>query len=138
VLPPDVLSKTPVDFTRSVGVVMGYRRNTNPQQIYPDYNGIANIEIRELDRLEIHLPYEISEIYGYMVVGRRLRPLPIGATLDKKNNIFYWQLGPGFIGEYLFIFIEKGKNGGINRENIKVKIVPKFTEDGKNNFFNSL
>jgi hypothetical protein len=93
------------------------------------FDGIINIEIKELERVEINLPgpggapqaiwYE-----GYLVVGDRLRELPIGSTLDKERGVFYWQPGPGFIGEYRIVFIEKDNDGQLTRKNIVVNIKP--------------
>jgi len=60
--------------------------------------------------------------YGYQVVGSQLRPLPIGSTLDREKGIFYWQPGPGFIGEYRLVFIEKGENMEMKKKNIIIKI----------------
>ena len=49
-----------------------------------------SIEVEELDRIELDLGAISSD------------SLPIGSTL--KNGVFYWQLGPGFLGEYEFRF----------------------------------
>ena len=82
------------------------------------------IEIKELERVEINLSNErVSE--GHLVVGDQLRELPIGSTLDRDNGIFYWQPGPGFIGEYHFVFIEKNGFGQVVRKDIVVNIKPK-------------
>jgi len=43
---------------------------------------------------------------AYLVVGDDLRPLPIGSTFDTGRGILYWQPGPGFIGEYVFVFLD--------------------------------
>ncbi len=61
------------------------------------------IELQELDRLEIHLPGG-SQWTAAMRVGDELRPLPIGSTFDAEGGIFYWQLGPVFLGEYQLEF----------------------------------
>ncbi len=53
-------------------------------------------------------------------------PLPIGSTLDRSKGIFYWQPGPGFIGEYAFVFIETTGSGWRSKKNILIKIVPRF------------
>jgi len=37
--------------------------------------------------------------------------LPIGSTFDAEGGIFYWQLGPGFLGEYTLEF--RAEDGGI-------------------------
>jgi hypothetical protein len=47
--------------------------------------------------------------------------------MDTERGVFYWQPGPGFIGEFHFVFIEIGKNGTMNRKDIIARIVPKFT-----------
>jgi Leucine-rich repeat (LRR) protein len=82
------------------------------------------VEIKELERVEINLS-DNGVIEGYSVVGDGLRDLPIGSTLDKENSIFYWQPGPGFIGKYRFIFIEKDNEGQFIPKNIVVNIKPK-------------
>lgn len=45
---------------------------------------------------------------GFQVIGDRLRSLPVGSWLDSEKCIFYWQPGPGFLGNYRLVFI--GKN----------------------------
>jgi hypothetical protein len=54
-----------------------------------------------------------------------LSPLPIGSTLDKDGGVFYWQPGPGFVGEYRFVFVAKDDQGRSTRKNIVVNIEPK-------------
>jgi hypothetical protein len=89
------------------------------------------IEIKELERLEIHIPEgtrglaPLSRYTGYHVVGPQLRPLPIGSYLDTERGIFYWQPGVGYLGEYRLVFIERGNAGGIKRT-LLVKINPKY------------
>ncbi|HEY6393674.1 MAG TPA: SBBP repeat-containing protein, partial [Bryobacteraceae bacterium] len=52
------------------------------------------IEIEEVGQLEIPL----GATTGYQLVNGEHRPLPIGSSM--KNGVFYWQPGPGFLGEY--------------------------------------
>jgi Leucine-rich repeat (LRR) protein len=87
-----------------------------------DEGDADHIEIKELER--IHLPVA-NTLKGYLVVGGQLRDLPIGSTLDSARGIFYWQPGPGFVGEYRFVFIVKGANGQYTKKNIVVNIKPK-------------
>ncbi|HLP60506.1 MAG TPA: hypothetical protein VK186_16820, partial [Candidatus Deferrimicrobium sp.] len=95
----------------AVTVTKGYREDVLPQRIYPGKNGIITIEIRELERLVIHFPAS--------VINRSL--LPIGSTLDSKKGIFYWQPGPGFIGNYEFVFTN---NKGKHTNQININILP--------------
>lgn len=53
------------------------------------------VEADELDRIELHVGASASA-----------EPLPIGSTL--KGGVFYWQLGPGFLGDYQLLFTRPG------------------------------
>jgi hypothetical protein len=64
---------------------------------------LAPIEIPELDHLEIYLAAGQAWTAG-LRVGEELRELPVGSTFDAEGGIFYWQLGPGFLGEYTLEF----------------------------------
>jgi len=67
---------------------------------------------------------------GYLKVGEELRPLPIGSYLDERKGIFYWLPGPGFLGEYNFIFIDENKE--VARD-VKIIIKPKTFREFNNN-----
>jgi hypothetical protein len=105
-----------IDYSAPVSVKKGYR-DTKPQTIYPNDNGDIYIEIKELQRLEIHFPDTGKSTLN-------LSSLPIGSTLDRERGVFYWQPGPGFIGEYPLIFIRKGKNNEMTKKTIIIKIKP--------------
>ncbi|MBL0159253.1 MAG: hypothetical protein IPP47_19405 [Bryobacterales bacterium] len=64
------------------------------------------ITVAELERLELHLPAmaEGANWSAALRVGDELRTLPIGSTCDAEACIFYWQLGPGFLGEFVLEF----------------------------------
>ncbi len=118
------LSDIPVRFAEPVYITKGFTPGTVPKVIVPDENGVINIEIRELERIAVLLfdnKSADSKIIGCLKVGDRLRALPIGSTLDTRNAIFYWQPGPGFLGEYNLIFIETERN---ELKKINVKILP--------------
>ncbi|HLP46300.1 MAG TPA: leucine-rich repeat domain-containing protein [Candidatus Kapabacteria bacterium] len=92
--------------------------------------GEIYIELQELERVEIKLSGErvapqAIRVDGYLVVSDQLRALPIGSTLDKDRGVFYWQPGPGFVGEYRFVFIGKNYSGQYTKKNIVVNIKPK-------------
>jgi hypothetical protein len=65
------------------------------------------IEVEELDRIELDLGATSSE------------PLPVGSTL--KDGVFYWQLGPGFLGDYEFRFTRLNGTSAL----VSVKVRPK-------------
>ncbi|MDQ1353539.1 MAG: hypothetical protein QG657_3845 [Acidobacteriota bacterium] len=110
-----------------VGVIKGYTDGdeVEPQRVYPNEQGMIPVEIRELERIELHFKPD-SQLFGYLKVGEQLRALPIGSSLDPGKGIFYWQVGPGFVGEYCLVFVETGSNGDMTGKNILVSIVPKF------------
>jgi hypothetical protein len=98
-------------------------------QVYE--NGLINIEIKELERVEFRFEgtmglAPLSTYTGFLVIDDCLRPLPIGSTLDTNRGIFTWQPGPGFYGTYEFVFI---KTDGSERRKIRVrvKILPKYS-----------
>jgi hypothetical protein len=87
-----------------------------------DESDVNTIEIKELERIQLQVAGRRAPVEGYLVVGDQLRDLPIGSTLDKESGVFYWQPGPGFIGEYRFVFIGKDDNGQYTKKNIIVQI----------------
>jgi hypothetical protein len=144
------ITKMPVEYTEPVTLKKGYNPNIEPETVYPDEEGNITIEIKELERIVIHLneiqtevevKAEVAEtglkhskfkiqnsnfFSGYLLAGQQLWPLPIGSTMDSEKGIFYWLPGPGFIGEYRFVFVKKGADGVMNKKLVKIKIVSKF------------
>jgi len=101
--------------------------NAEPLVVYPDDEGIITIKIKELERLEIHFFEPTLNVEPRTL---NISRLPIGAALDRERGIFYWQPGPGFIGEYRFVFIKKEENSEMARININVKIKSLFVKPG--------
>jgi len=131
------LSQIPVDNSAAVRVKRGFTEDIEPEVVFADETGMNMINIKEVDRLQIYLTNRFDDnstaeslnsnsFWGYLEVNNRLEALPVGSTLDTQRGIFYWQPGPGFIGEYCFVFIEKEKNTDISRKNIVVKILPRL------------
>jgi hypothetical protein len=54
------------------------------------------VEVEQLERIELHLPPGVRR--GCLVAGDDCSELPAGSTLD--GNVFYWQIGAPFLGEY--------------------------------------
>jgi hypothetical protein len=119
------LKEFPLDYSLPIGVKKGYRKNAETVELFSNENENTNITIKELGRVEIHIANLLA---GYMKVGNQLNPLPIGSTLDTQRDIFYWQLGPGFIGKYHLVFILKDQDGNMIRKSLIVNIVSKFSK----------
>jgi hypothetical protein len=110
---------SPDSNSEPIEIVKGYKRDVEPETIYPDKKGNILLEIKELQRIEIHFFHSTLNI----------SPLPIGSTLDAKRGVFYWQPGPGFTGEYQFVFFIKQENGAlIQHSNKKGKVLSILTK----------
>jgi len=116
-------SNLPFNYFEPIKIEKGYGKNIKTRIIYPDDKGPAIIKIRELERVVIH----ISNLEtGYLIVGNKIDPLPLGSTLDTKNGTFNWIPGPGFYGNYMIVFVAKDQDGELSKKEIFVNIVPKF------------
>jgi hypothetical protein len=100
-----VESREPITLGRGYGEL--------PRIVYPDTGGTRTVELRSGDRMELRTPR--GYLTASQVVGGERRPIPIGATWDTANGIFYWQPAPGFLGRYRLVF----SNG---REQITVRV----------------
>ncbi|HEY6392207.1 MAG TPA: hypothetical protein VIX89_13060 [Bryobacteraceae bacterium] len=78
-----------------------------PEPAAPDADGGYSVTMEEVGRIELPLGVVKADA------------LPIGSTL--KGGVFYWQPGPGFLGEYKFQF--ERPDG--TRIPVRVTIVPK-------------
>lgn len=98
----------------------GYTKNNKKIRTNPDEFAHAVVEIQQVERVEIELGKGVDA--GYLLIGKELRPLPIGSTLDTERGLFFWQPGPGFIGIYDFVFIVISKFGKPEKIKFSIKI----------------
>ena len=120
-----------------VFVKRGFESADPAQLIVPAADGSLRVWMPEVSRLVLSLDEaglnESENLSGrstghgrdplyeaYELVCGELRPLPIGASFNPVTGVFYWQPGPGFIGEYTIVFIKSGDAGSTKRT---VKIV---------------
>jgi hypothetical protein len=128
------LNQISFDQSHPVFIKKGYHPLSKTAAVYPNEIGNIIIEIKELERLEIHFSKNSamdtsgtgSSPLNIEPRTLNLSPLPIGSTLDRERGIFYWLPGPGFTGEYKLVFLEKRKNRKMTKINIFITIVPKF------------
>jgi hypothetical protein len=117
-----VLSSSPVLLKR------GYHINSTPRVLLPDENGIINFRIKQVERIEIDLMGPDKEndgngsYFGYLLHEETQKTLPIGSFLDRARGIFYWEPGPGFRGNFVFVFMRRDARGGLTRKIVKVEI----------------
>jgi hypothetical protein len=74
------------------------RLNHQLAPLVVDHDGTVRIDVDELSHIELPL----GATSGYVLVNDQRTALPIGSTL--QNGVFYWQLGPGFLGGYPLVF----------------------------------
>jgi C1A family cysteine protease len=145
------IDSIPVEVHEPIRYKIGYEDKGELNTCTVDENHLYRMTIREDERLAIYfsqtdieiqnqhqLPIELSEmddfetnrdetlITGYQIVGERLTSLPIGSTMNSKEGVFYWQPGPGFVGEYSFVFMTKNGSGEMLKRELRVMIIPKF------------
>jgi hypothetical protein len=119
----------PAGLPEALFLKKGYNPDSKLETLYPDENGRYTIEIKELERLVIYLedldtPGDPGHYQGCLANGDELKPLPIGSTLDAVRGIFYWQPGPGFLGDYELVFIKKTGTGERMKKHIILRITP--------------
>ncbi|HEY6389661.1 MAG TPA: hypothetical protein VIX89_00190 [Bryobacteraceae bacterium] len=86
-----------------------------PDPAVPDADGGYSVTMEEVGRIELNL----DAVSGNMLVEGESHTLPAGSTL--KDGVFYWQPGPGFLGEYTMQF-QRPDGSQIQ---VRVNIVPK-------------
>jgi hypothetical protein len=116
---------SPLNNPESIKVKKGLKDDIASESITSDGTGVFRIKIEELERLVIDFSKKSATIKGFTIVGNHFRPLPIGSIIHSKEKKFYWQPGPGFVGYYRFVFIERSEDNQIRMRNIHVKIEPK-------------
>jgi len=118
----------PVNREEPISIKRGFNENSEYRNVFPGETGMNRFKIKTGERIEIKVSGDrCSEITGYTVLNENtLGPLPVGSTLDKKNKTFCWIPGPGFMGKFECLFIEKGKNGEMSKRNIVIEVSPKF------------
>jgi hypothetical protein len=119
-----------------IRVKKGFKEDSEAESVYPDDKGLTHITLKELERVEIHFPdTSLIKPLGMQVTPGRYRSLPIGSSLDREKNNFYWQPGPGFVGQYRLVFLTEDQAGKWSKRNILVHIAPGSTsgnsEQGK-------
>jgi hypothetical protein len=77
----------------------GFDLSTPLNYYFPDSDGVVTIDAQELDRVELLLEPGAS---GAQITPLGLRPLPIGAQVDRSTGVFTWAPGAGFVGTYDF------------------------------------
>jgi Zn-dependent metalloprotease len=54
-------------------------------------------------RLEVQLGSPVDD--GYLLAGRTMAALPVGANLDRSRGVFTWNPAPGYLGTFELAFV---------------------------------
>jgi hypothetical protein len=100
---------------KSVRVRHGLNVNRPLEPVVPAADGGYSVTMEEMGRIELH----VGAARGDLLVQGETHPLPTGSTL--KGGVFYWQPGPGFLGEYSLQFERRDST----KIPVRVRIVPK-------------
>jgi hypothetical protein len=96
------------------------------RRLRPDASGVVTFQSEEVDRVELRLGANDSRQYsGYVRVGDKLTPLPIGSQIDPATGTFTWQPGVGFVGQYDFVFVRLAAGHAVSRQEVRVVLNPK-------------
>ena len=134
------------DTRTPVYVKRGFDENTPAEPVYPDADGFVRITLPMMSRVALYLnPADMFEspaearvrgtrilfeakngranirYKAYQPVSDELRPLPLGASFDGRDGVFYWNPGPAFLGEFTLIFM-KNDSGSLTRKSVKITI----------------
>ena len=128
----ELVSEVPADY--SIAEVKKVESDDQtPELVFPEWSGAIRIRSREAEQIEVKLGSQFDDskanYEGYVVVGGRMRPLPVGASLDTATGVFSWQPGPGFLGRYEFVFLRTNEAGIKTRIPVIVRITPRH--DGR-------
>lgn len=98
-----------------------------PRVIYPDRTVAAvRVGAPMLEPVRIELGAESGVRYeGFLRVGRSLRALPVGSSLDSETGTFTWQPGPAFSGTYQLLFVRTYPSGEKERVPVFVSLRPR-------------
>ena len=102
--------------TGGVRLRRGYDLNTAPQLLTPETDGTLLVEVEELGRIEL----QVGATEGYLLVNGERSPLPIGSSLNA--GVFYWQLGPGFLGDFDLVFLSNQSDGSVQEIAARVHV----------------
>ena len=81
----ETVSEVPPDYS-AVHVKKPASDNRTPEMVFPEWSGEIRIRTRETEQVEVRLASQFDDseanYEGYVVMNGRMRPLPVGSTLE--------------------------------------------------------
>jgi hypothetical protein len=82
--------------------------------------------------LEVHLPPAVAaDLSVCLMVSSKCQALPVGASFDKKNSIFYWHVPAAYKGDFDIVFLQPGPRVGSVRITAGSEVVTNLKGWGK-------
>ena len=99
----ETVAEVPPDYS-AVHVKRAASDDQTRELVFPEWSGEIRVRAHETEQVEVRLASQFDDSQatyeGYVVVNGRMRPLPVGSTLNSTTGVFTWQPGPGFLGRY--------------------------------------
>ncbi|HET7219184.1 MAG TPA: hypothetical protein VFJ02_14105, partial [Vicinamibacterales bacterium] len=99
------------------------RRGWDPDGAWRSYvpgrSGSTLVRTEEIGRVELRLGLA-GDVAGYLRVGERLEPLPVGSQFDAATGTFTWAPGVGYIGSYDLTFVRRADVGPAARKDVRI------------------
>ena len=104
--------------------------------MFPEWSGEIKVRTREAEQVEVRLASQFDDspatYEGYVAMNGRMRPLPVGSSLEQVDRRLHLAAGPGFIGRYEFVFLRTSGYGTTTRIPVSVRIAPRNDDcDGR-------
>jgi hypothetical protein len=121
------INRLPIDYFTPIGVSKGFKEVEawELEMVHPDDKGFVKLEMRELERIQLHLGCG-GKVSGWMKVGEQFRPLPPGSHLDPVSGTFSWIAAPAFVGSYHLVFIAEDQTGNEQVKNVLINIIQRY------------
>jgi hypothetical protein len=109
------LANTPVSITRGFDKP-GPGAAAPVQNVSTDGTGIARTSTKFWERIVIHLPRTVvADHMACLMIQGKCQPLPVGASIDKKNSVLYWHVPNAYKGDFDLVFLQPGSRVGVVR-----------------------
>jgi hypothetical protein len=119
---PQLIKSRQYVSSNALYVKKGFREDAPAVKMIPDSNGCVTVDVPEMERIEVTWEHHRTGLRGFMQIGELYKPMPVGSTLDRENNRFLWQPGPGFYGAYTLMILQTDKEGKQRFTRIIVRI----------------
>lgn len=119
---PDIshLNRFREDRRSGIKVKQGFGNND------PQFQRNRATNVRQLEKVEIHLAGFDGPVNGYLVVGDTLADLPLGSTLQRESGVFHWIPGHAQFGRHHLVFTGEDAKGKPIKQHVTINVIAKY------------